>query len=177
MGSSLHGSTGPGRSLLQRRLPMGSQPSPGIHLLRRGFLHRLQVDICSTMDLHGLQRDSLPHHGLHHELQGKDLCFSISSTSSPSFFTDLAVCRVASFTSSHSSLLTVISAQFFFLLLLNYVITEALPPSLIGLALASGRPIFEPASTGFIRHGGSSQLLTEATPIAPSLSKPCHGNP
>ena len=33
MGSSLHGSTGPTRSLLQHRLPTRSQPPSGIHLL------------------------------------------------------------------------------------------------------------------------------------------------
>jgi len=48
-----------------------------------GPFHGLQVEICSTMDLHGLQADNLPHHGLHHKLQGKTLCSSISSTSSP----------------------------------------------------------------------------------------------
>jgi len=53
-----------------------------------GPLHGLQVEICSTMDLHGLQGNNLPHHGLHHRLQGKALCPGISSTSSPSFFTD-----------------------------------------------------------------------------------------
>ncbi|KAK4806787.1 hypothetical protein QYF61_005583 [Mycteria americana] len=47
------------------------------------------MDICSTVDLHGLQRDNLPHHGLYHRLQG-NLCFGAWSTSSPSFFTDLA---------------------------------------------------------------------------------------
>jgi len=62
--------------------------------------------------------------------------------------------------------------------LLKYVTTEVLPPSLIGLALASGGPILEPAGTGFIRHGRSfSQLLTEATPIALPLPKSCHANP
>ena len=65
-----HGSAGPARSLLHHGLPTGSQRPSGIHLLRRGVLHRLQVDICSTMDLHGLQGDSLPHHGLPHGLQG-----------------------------------------------------------------------------------------------------------
>ncbi|KAK4832711.1 hypothetical protein QYF61_025172 [Mycteria americana] len=44
-----------------------------IHLLWRGVLPGLQVDICSTVNLHGLQVDSLPHHGLHHGLQG-NLC-------------------------------------------------------------------------------------------------------
>jgi len=114
VGSSLHRSTGPGRSLIQCGLPMGSQPPSGIQLLRCGVFHRLRVDLCSTMDLHGLQGDNLPHHGLHHELQGKTLCSDVSSTSSPSFFTDLGVCRVVSLTSSHSSLLTAISPWVFF---------------------------------------------------------------
>jgi len=71
VGSSLHGSTGPGRSLLQHGLPTGSQSPSGIHLLRCGVLHRLQMEICSTVDLHGPQGHSLPHHGLLHGLQGK----------------------------------------------------------------------------------------------------------
>jgi len=74
--------------------------------------------------------------------------------------------------------LTAFSLQFFFLPLLKYVIPEALPLSLIGLTLPSGGSVLESAGTGFIRHGGSfSQLLTEATPIAPLLQKPCCENP
>jgi len=60
-----------------------------------GPFHGLQVDISSTVDLHRLQQDSLPHHGLHHGLQGT-LCSGVSHASSPSFFTGLGVCRVAS---------------------------------------------------------------------------------
>jgi len=67
-----------------------------IHLLQRGVLPGLQVDICSTVDLRGLQRHSLPHRGLLHGLQGK-LCSSAWSASSPCFVTDLGVCRVVSF--------------------------------------------------------------------------------
>jgi len=64
-----------------------------------GAFHGLQVDICSTMERHGLQGKNLPHHGLHHELQGKSLCSNILGTSSPSsFFTDLGVCRVVPLT-------------------------------------------------------------------------------
>ena len=48
-----------------------------------GPFHGLQVNICSTMDLHGLQGNNMPHHGLHYGLQGKNLCSGISSTSSP----------------------------------------------------------------------------------------------
>ncbi|KAK4810725.1 hypothetical protein QYF61_007699 [Mycteria americana] len=39
-----------------------------IHLLGHEVLHGLQVDICSTVDFHGLQGDNLHHHGLHHWL-------------------------------------------------------------------------------------------------------------
>jgi len=35
-------------------------PSGHIHLLQHGVLPGLQVDICSTMELFGLQGDSLP---------------------------------------------------------------------------------------------------------------------
>ena len=58
----------------------------------QGPFHGLQVEICSTMDLHGLQGHSLPH-----GLQG-NLCSGAWSTSSHSFFTDLGVCRVVSLT-------------------------------------------------------------------------------
>ena len=122
-----------------------------IHLLWRGVLHGLQVDICSTVDLHGLQGDSLPHHGLYHRLQG-NLCPGTWSTSSLSFFTDLGVYRVVSLIFSLLSSAAV--AQGFFPLL-KYVITEALPPSLMGSALVSGGSIFEPAGIGSIGHGGS----------------------
>ena len=82
---SLHRATGPGRSLLQHGLPTVSLPSSGIHLVWRGVFHGLQVDICSIVDLHGLQRDNLPYRGLLHRLQGK-LCSGHWSTSSPCFF-------------------------------------------------------------------------------------------
>jgi len=39
--------------------------------------------------------------------------------------------------------------------LLKYVITEALPPLLIGLALASSVSVLEPAGIGSVKHGGS----------------------
>jgi len=110
-------------------------------------------------------------------LSCKTVCSGVSSTSSPLLFTDRGVCRVVSLTPSHPSFPTAVSCRFF-LPLLEYVITEALPRLLIGLALASGGSILEPAGIGSIRHGGSfSQLLTEATPTAAPLPKPCHSNP
>ena len=139
VGSSLHGSTGPARNLLQWGLPTGSQPPSGIHLFRHGVLHGLQVDICSTVDLHELQGDSLPHHGLPHGLQG-NLCSGTWSISSSSFFTDLGVCRVVSLTFQSS-----LCCRF---PLLKSVLPEALPPLLMGSALASGRSILEPAGIG-----------------------------
>lgn len=51
-------------------LPTGPQPPLGIHLLGCEVLQELQMELCSTTDLHGLWVDSLPHNGLHHELQG-----------------------------------------------------------------------------------------------------------
>jgi len=69
-------------------LSTGSQPPSGIRLLQRWVLP-------------GLQGDSLPHHGLH-RLQG-NLCSGAWSTSSPSFFTDVGVCRVVSHTYSQFS--------------------------------------------------------------------------
>jgi len=177
VGSSLHGSTSPGRILLQHGIPMGSQPPSGIHLLWRGVLHELQVEICSTMDLHGLQGHSLHHQGLLHGLQG-NLCSDTCSTSSPPFALTFASAAELFF----SHILTLLScckmllSRGFFLL--NYVIPEVLLLSLMVSALASSRSTLELAGTGSVGHGGSFwQLLTEASPVSPLLPKPCHTNP
>ncbi len=92
-GSSLPRGAVPLEQLSQRALH-GPQPPSGLHLLRRGVLHGLQVDLCPSVDLHGLQGDNLLHHGRHHELQrnlGQEPHYS-----SPSFFTDLGVCSRSS---------------------------------------------------------------------------------
>jgi len=146
-----------------------------IYLLQCWVLHGLQAGICSTTDLHGLQGHSLPHHGLQNGLQGNP-CSGTWSTSSPSFSTDLGVYRVGSLTYSHSSLPGITGQHFF--RLFKYIITDALPPLLTHSALASGGSILELAVTGSTRHGGSFwHLLTEATPAASPLPKPCHANP
>ncbi|KAM9590480.1 uncharacterized protein ACIBXB_005736 [Morphnus guianensis] len=55
---------------------------------------------------------------------------------------------------------------------LKNVITEALPLSLIGLALAGGGSVLEPAGMSSLEHRGSfQQLLTEATPVTPPATK------
>ena len=56
-------STGPARSLLQRGLPTGSQPPSGTHLLRRGVPYGLQVEICSSVTLHGCRGIARPAMG------------------------------------------------------------------------------------------------------------------
>ena len=118
----------------------------------------------------GCRGTSLPHHGLHHRLHG-NLCSGAWSTVSCSFFTDLGVCRVVSLTYSHSPLSAAVPQRF--LPLLKFVVTEALPPLLIGSALASGRSL-EPSGTSSIQHRASTWCLpTEAPP----LPKPCHVNP
>jgi len=81
-----------------------------------GPFHGLQVEICSTVDLHGLQGDNLPHHGLHHELQGKTLCSGVLTTSSPSCFTELFLSRCLT---ARSSLLFHCSFFFPFLIMLS----------------------------------------------------------
>jgi len=146
-------SAGPTRSLLQCRLPTGSLPSAGIRLLRCGVLRGLQVDICSTLDLHGLQGDSLPHRGLQHGLQGRISALVPGAPPPPSSFTDLGVCRVVSLAYSHSSLSSAVPQQVF--PLLKYVITDALPPSLMGSALASSGSVVELVGIGSIRYGGN----------------------
>ena len=157
VGSSLPGSPGPGRSLLQRGIPTASQLPSVIHLLWRGVpstsYRWISASQWTSMDYRGttcLTMDFIT------SCKGKVSAPTFRAPPPPSFFTDLGICRVVSLTQSHSSLLTAISTlRFFFLPLLKYVITEALPPSLIGLTLASGGSVLEPAINGFIRHRGS----------------------
>jgi len=178
VGSSLHGSAGPGRSLLQRGLPTGSQPPSGIHLLWRGVpsmgYRWRSAPPWTSMGCRGTACLTMV---FIMGCKGKLSVLVSQAPPPPSFFTDHGVCRVVSLTLSHSSLSTAVFPQFFSPLL-KYVVIEVLPPLLIGLALASGGSVLELAGTGFIRHGGSfSQLLTEVTPIAPLLPKHCHTLP
>jgi len=111
VGSSLHGSTVPDRSLLQCGLPTGPLPPSGIYLLRRGvpstatgryLLHCGPPWTAGEQPASAWSSSQAAREG------------SVSSTSSPSFFTDIGVCRVVSFTSSHSSLFTAVSPPFVF---------------------------------------------------------------
>jgi len=96
--SSLHGSTGPARSLLQHGLSKGSQPPSSASTCSGvGSSMGCRVDICSIVDLHEFQGNSLLHHGLYNGLQ-ENLCSGASTISSLSFFTDLCVCRAVPLT-------------------------------------------------------------------------------
>jgi len=160
-------------------VPTGSQPPSGIHLLWWGVpstgYRWISAPPWTSTDCRGTAYITMVFIT---SCKGKLSAPAFQAPPHPSFFTDLGVCRVVYLTSSHSSLLTAVSPLSFFLPLLNYVIPEVLPPLLTGLALASSTSVLEPAGTGFIRPGRSfSQLLTEATPTAPPLPKPCHANP
>lgn len=100
---------------------------------------------------HGLQRHSLTHRGLHHGLQGS-LCFGTWGTFSLSF-THLGTCRVVPLKYSHSSLLTSVGGVQVLPSLLNYVLTEVIPLSLLGSALAGSGSLLEqtgiPSSRSF----------------------------
>jgi len=176
VGSSLHRSAGPGRSLLQCGLPTGSQLPSGIPLLQR--------EVPST----GYRWGSAPpwtSMGCRWmtcltmvfitSCKGR---LSALASRAPLPPPSLTLVSAELFLSHHLTPLSSLPVfcSFFFPFL--HMLPEVLPPSLIGLALASGGSVLEPAGTGFTRPGGSFlQLLTEATPMAPPLPKPCHANP
>ena len=150
MGPSLHGATDPGRILFQCGLPAGSQPPLSIHLLWCGVLHGMQVDICSTMDLHGLQGHSLPHHGLLHRRNSALVPGTPSPPPSSLIFVSAELfSHVFSLLSLAAVLLQVFPP------VLRYVITEVLPLSLMGLALDSSGAVLELAGISSVGHGGS----------------------
>lgn len=125
------------------------------------------------MDLHGLQGDSLHHHGLHHE---RNLCSGTWTTSSPSskVTTDLGLCRAVSLMYSYAPLSAAAVVQQLFLL--KYVITEVLPPLLMGLSLA--RVHFRAGWHWLYRTWG--KLLAachRSQPCTPPLPKPGYVNP
>ena len=139
--------------------PHGLQlPSGHIHLLKHGVLHGLQVDIFSTVVLHGLQGDSLPHHGLLQRLQG-----NLVPGAPHSLLLHRPWCLQSCFLHVFSLLPPSCWTAVFTL-----SITQAEPVCPTGSALASSRSVFEPTGTGSVWHGGSSWcLLTEATSAAP----------
>jgi len=174
VGSSLHGSS---RILLEHRLPTGSQPPSGIHLLQpgvpsTGYRWRSAPPWTSM----GCRGTACPTMVFIVSCKGK--VSAPVSRAPPPPPSSLTLVSAELFLSYRLTPLSRLVYRCSFFPLLKYVIPEALPLSLIGLALASSGSVFELAGAGFIRHEGSFlQLLTEATPIAPLLPKPCHTNP
>ncbi|KAJ7418275.1 hypothetical protein WISP_59980 [Willisornis vidua] len=136
-----------------------------------GLLHRLQVNLCTPVVLLGLQGHSCFTTGCTTGCRKTSLQRLEHHLLSSSSLTDLAVSIVVHIFPLCSSLATITSVIFFFLL--KYVITYFL----IGPALASDTSISEPPGIGSARHGGSYwQLLTEATHVATLLPEPGHVN-
>jgi len=162
-------------NLLQHGVSIGSQPPLDIHLLWHGVLPGLQVHLCFTVDLHGLQGDGLPHHGLLHGLQGNPAP-GAPPPPPPS--------------------LTLVSAELFLSHILasrsgcNCCCTAAFSPSSTGcprgattitdgLGLGQWR-VHHGANWRwlYLTRGSFLQLLTEATPVAPPATQilPCKPN-
>ena len=146
-----------------------------IHLLRHGVLHGLRVDVCSTVDLRGLQGDSLPHHGLHHRLQG-NLCSGAWSIS-PSSFPDLGVCRAV----SHLHFLChSFSAAFFSPSEIRHhrgatSIADGLSFDQQQICLGAGWNLLCPARGQLLVSSHRSHPCSPC--LHPQLTKPCHINP
>lgn len=77
-----HGVTDPARKPSPAWTPLHGVDSPVRSLLQLRLCMDCRLDICSTVDFHGMQENNLCHPGLHHRLQG-NLCSGIWTTSSP----------------------------------------------------------------------------------------------
>lgn len=143
--------------------PQGLQPPSDIHLLWPGVLHRLQVGLCSPMELHGLQVDS-PWSAPWNE--GKSL-LRHQGTSSPSF---CALCLQGCFSHIFSLLFRCSCAGF--LPSFKYVIPDVLPPLLMGLIFSSGGSVLELPVIGSVDHQRNfCWLLSEAPAVASPATK------
>jgi len=163
--SFLNRAIDPTRILLQHRLSTGSQTSSGMPLLWWVF-HGLQVAICSTVDLHGLQGHCPSHHGLFHRLQG-NLCSGAWRTSFPP--SSLTLVSAEFLSDSLTPLFDYSCAGFF--PFLKYIVTDGLSHGQRWVCLGD-------SGIGFIGHRGSfEKLFTEATSVTPPLPKLCHANP
>jgi len=134
---SFHGFTGPGRSLLQRGLPMGSQSPSG-------------ASTCSSLEFSMDCRSVSFPPWTSMDCKGTACLTMVFTTGCRGI--SAPVSGTALLPYSLSSLCCCCSTVLFFPLFI-YVVTEALPLLLMGSALASGESVLEP--TGFTGHRGS----------------------
>lgn len=80
-----------------------------VHLHPSQVLHRLQMNLCSTMDLHRLKGHSCLTTVC--TMGCREICSSAWSTWSSSFTSNLGVCKVISLAYSHSSVTAAIVLQ------------------------------------------------------------------
>lgn len=119
------------------------------------------------MDCRGYPEE-LPHHGLHHRLQGI-----------PSLAPGAPPCPLTLGTAElfPSHILTPLFSEHYyphavtFFSIHRYMITVVFLPSFLGPIFTSGGSYW---SIGSIRHGSFKQHLTEPTPVALLLPKPGH---
>jgi len=145
---------GPGRSLLQHRLHLGSQPPAGIHLLQ------CVVPSTGCRWISAPPWSSLGCRGTTclttvfiMNFRGKVSALAPGAPPPPP--SSLILVSAELFLSHHFTPLSWLLPFRSFLPFLKYVITEVLPPLLIGSALASGESISESAGTGSVGYGGS----------------------
>jgi len=168
---SLHGSAGPGRSLLQHRAPHGvtasfrHPPAP----VWSPF-HGLQVDICSTRDCR--KQPASPWSSPQAAREDSALTFQAPP---PPSFTDLDVCRVVSLTLSHSSLFTAVSLPSFFFPFLCY--HRGATTIADGLGLGQRRVRLRAGWHWLCQTWGKLLAASHRShPYRPPLPKPCHTN-
>jgi len=176
VGFSLHGSTGPAKTLLQCRLSMGSQTPLGISTCST---------LGSSMDCRWISAPPWTSMGCRGTVcLNRTACLIMVFTTGCMGISAL----VPGAPPPPPSSLTLVSAKSFlshiliplFRLLLHsssfpllkYVSTEALSPLLMSLALASSRSVLEPAGTGSVGHGGSfSQKPPLQSPTTKTLPR------
>lgn len=153
--SSMHcSSTGPSQGEV-----LSANPCQGPASSRHVSAPQVAGGSLLTMDFHGLQRDILLHHGLHHGLQGNP-CSSMWSTTFPSFVTGLGVCTC------FSLIFTLLSYSHSSLLCCSLLWSSSFPPATLNLLsqrlyhhgqwFGQVESILEPAGLGSVRHRAAS---------------------
>jgi len=155
VGFSLHRSTGPARSLLQCKLPTGSQLPSGIHLLHHGFPSTgyswISAPPWTSMDCRGTTCLTVVF-----IVNCKEKLSALVPGAPPPPPSSLTLVSAELFLSIHLTPLSQLPFHHSFFPLHKYVITEALPLPLLDLALASSGSVFELAALALSDMGEAS---------------------